>query len=658
MKKNVFVIGDLVIDHTIFVIKDNERHHQAVEEEKIYEVFRRQDDAGGASNTAKILSVINRGKTFLWGILGSSNWGDFRQILLNSNNVDETSIPIELRGANDETNAQMNTVTRIIKMNPSDEFFKREHIARFDDYGHAHISDLQRQSALYYLKRAKIKYGIDSIIINDVDYGCLTLPMIKEIADYANNQTPKIPLFIDPKLDPTKYRDIHATAILPNLTEWCHLVGEQSKLKRWRDRLDDPSELRRMAALSFSHMKNIKYQIVKCDKDGAVIIAPHIKKRNYYSVYRIPAMPTENPNPSHQLGCGDVMTGVFALELSGGEITTESVLRAFSISNAVVKQYREMPWHRMPTFNSIQEAYKVAEKISLPKPIIEVSTGRLFLPTEKTHDLSDYETSIPGLHSQDPNFSKHIDIFINDIAESWGPGRLSSIILCAKSGSGKSTIADWLEKELPQTKSIHVKDLSEELITTFEGKNFSDQFRKMNESIPQGCNKLLVIVDEALKRNQKEFLSKFGVLLLNAAHENNIRFLFIDADFDTLTNGTEPDSQFTSRCHYHHLHGIESRLHDIPLIAASYISKLAIASQITLKRIKFESKLLLAIINATLEKPNPRLLCDITTRIFNNGKTRLTSRHSLDLKISDLPSEIDFNADEASDLTGHYTYSI
>jgi len=81
MLKSIFVIGDLVIDHTIFVRFISERPHQAIEGEQVFEVLRRQDDVGGATNTARILSVINRGKTYLWGIVGKSMWGSFRKIL-------------------------------------------------------------------------------------------------------------------------------------------------------------------------------------------------------------------------------------------------------------------------------------------------------------------------------------------------------------------------------------------------------------------------------------------------------------------------------------------------------------------------------------------------------------------------------------------------
>ena len=68
MKKNIFVIGDLFIDHAIFV-KEPDGPHQPVEGEQIYKVVRRQDTAGGAANTARILAVLNEGKTYLWGIL-------------------------------------------------------------------------------------------------------------------------------------------------------------------------------------------------------------------------------------------------------------------------------------------------------------------------------------------------------------------------------------------------------------------------------------------------------------------------------------------------------------------------------------------------------------------------------------------------------------
>ena len=114
--------------------------HQAVDGEAVYEDFRRRDDAEGAANTARILSVMNQGKTFSWGIIRESHWGDFRSIQANSDRLNESIQPIELQGVKDETGVQVNTVTKIIKIDPTNKTLIREHKVRFDNYGHFHAT--------------------------------------------------------------------------------------------------------------------------------------------------------------------------------------------------------------------------------------------------------------------------------------------------------------------------------------------------------------------------------------------------------------------------------------------------------------------------------------------------------------------------------------
>lgn len=110
--KNIIVIGDLVIDHTVFV-KDSSPG-RATARIPVYDVVRRLDTDGGAATCARILAVLNPGHTFLWGLVGKSNWGDYRTILEHCQALDGAHANIKFRGAHDETNAQMNTITRLI----------------------------------------------------------------------------------------------------------------------------------------------------------------------------------------------------------------------------------------------------------------------------------------------------------------------------------------------------------------------------------------------------------------------------------------------------------------------------------------------------------------------------------------------------------------
>jgi bifunctional ADP-heptose synthase (sugar kinase/adenylyltransferase) len=629
--KNIFVIGDLVVDHSVFVKDDPDtiRIHQSIEGEKIFEVFKRQDDAGGAANTAKILSTINKGRTFLWGILGKSNWGDFRSILNNSNDHEVTSFPIELFGSKDETDSQMNTITRIIKIKP--EHKKLTHIIRYDDFGNTHITDGNRKSVLEYLNLVKINYGgLDSIIINDLDYGCLTKELVNEISNFAYNNN--VPLFIDPKIDISKYHDVHATAILPNLTEWCNLVQEKDNQVIWRNKLNKLDGLAEMAQLSFTYIKNIKYHIIKCDKDGTIIIAPHIYENNKYSVYKIDSLPTKTDTPPDQIGCGDILLGAFAYECSGMELDTKSILFAFSRANVIVKCYRDMPWHRTPNYDTIENEYKIIDKINLPEPKTEVSTGRLFLPKKNTHILSiEYSTVFPDIFSQDINFREKIQEFLNDIIDNSSFNYTKSIILNAPSGTGKTTIIDYLKSsDFKQKYFIETIDYTNTFYKNLIGvKNFDQFFEYISKKAKE---KVIIIVDEVLKAEKDKILLDFGVVLLNAAHKNNVRFLFVDADFEFKFNSF--DRQFTSRCHMYKLPGIENRLNDIHIIAVAYLFALSKRKGYNFTKISIENEIMLKIINETLKNPNPRCLCDIAELIFNREIKKIKANEKLlDLKL-------------------------
>src|ERR1041384_6578309 len=194
---NVFVLGDLVLDHAIFV-KPKVKPYQPVGSEKVFEVIRRVDTAGGAANCARILAALSRGRTFLWGITGRSPWGSFLQVLQFSQVYDAAFSNIQFRGLHDEGIA-MNTITRIITRNVE----RQEHESRFDDVGYVSITEDYTRNAINHIRNAVKDSGIHAIILNDLDMNTLSRPLIKAIADVASENG--IPLFVDPKRDITKY---------------------------------------------------------------------------------------------------------------------------------------------------------------------------------------------------------------------------------------------------------------------------------------------------------------------------------------------------------------------------------------------------------------------------------------------------------------------
>lgn len=639
---NIFVVGDLIIDHTVFVQEHSIPPQQ--NEPPVYEVIRRIDTAGGATNTARILAILSSGHTFLWGITGESNWGSFRSILEKSQAIDGPGSNIEFRGVHDETHARMNTITRLFTVDNASNLNNPVYKIRFDDYGHVHISEDKKTTVLYYLTRAHEKHNLDAIIINDYDMNCLTGDMVKEIANFANHPNRQIPLFVDPKYSRDKYTDIEGTAILPNLSEWCQLVDEGGvqAVNKWKSRLDNENSLLEMAELSFHYLGNFRYHVIKCDQQGAVLIAPHSdrKKPHKYAVYRVMPHNTGNLSTPHQLGCGDLMSGVIALEFANSKLkNTDDFLKAFLKANAAVACYKNMPWQRVPSFDFVRSTQN---KLMKPELMAEPSKGMLFLPKKSLTQLSEYETEIPGLFTADSIFRERIEKLIKDLKEGWD-GRPKSIILGAPSGSGKSTIIGQLKKELGESMGLTVIDLSESKDAKSKKKTIKFDWSDLDSSIKElsalrkvKTNKILVVIDEALKGTMAKKLKQHGVNLLNSAQSHAIRFLFIDALFKPATQPTV-DSEFTSRCHPYYLPSLADRPIDIPLIVAGYtLSQL----EASIHSVKFEGQFLLTITNAALSKANPRDLCDWAEEAYKMALNEWDNKETLNVRFDHLAEEV------------------
>jgi sugar/nucleoside kinase (ribokinase family) len=656
---NIFVVGDLIIDHAIFV-KELSGAHQQYENDPVYEVIRRMDTAGGTAHTARILAVLNSGRTFLWGIIGESNWGSFRSILEKSQAADGPGSNVGFRGIQDETHARMNTITRLIKVeNPSTHSNPR-HIARFDDYGHVHVSDDKRLSVLYHLERTYDKHSsLDAIVINDFDMNSLSRDLITKIAEFANSKSPQIPLFLDPKHTKDvkdKYTNIEGTAILPNLAEWCYLVGERKDrdLKTWKARLDHEDDLTKMAQLSFKYLGNFKYHIIKCGNLGFVILAPHPKAKDKYAVYRVMPHIIPNSMTPHQLGCGDVMTGIIAMEFANSEQKTEDMLKAFQKANAVVACYRNMPWQRMPSreFVTITQ-----EKLVEPELKAEPSKGILFLPKTNIVKLLEYETVVKGLFSADKTYQDRIKEVIKDLQDGWSGG-LTSIILGAPTGSGKSTMIDELKAGLGESIGITVFDASEasdkDSPSTIEINwgNTNLFIRNLSKNSNARTDRIVVVIDEALEPPMGEMLTKYGLGLLNSAHANHIRFIFIDADFKPVKE-LPVNSEFTGRCRSYYLPSLEERPIDIPYIVASVVLRKMDSSHYS---VKFEGQFLTAIINATLSNPNSRFLVNWANEGYEKAIIDWNGIETLTLKYEHLPKEILNKVKHAAGVPNEYEF--
>ncbi len=628
--RHVLVIGDLLVDHDIFVTQvEPERDSGAMEPG--FNVVRRQDSAGGAANSARILSVVNSGNTYLWGIIGSTHWGTFREVLEKSHAIDGASHMTELRGVRDETDPPMNTVTRILTVNEDQPQVVQSRFCRFSDVDHLHIPDVKRFTLLDQLHHIhEHESPLHAIVINDFNRGALTKGLIDKIAEYATSN--RIPIFVDPHHDRARYADIRAAAVLPNLSEWCELVDDDLGPDYWRKNLHNPDILREMAIRSFRHLGNFDHHVIKCDRDGAVLFFPDAEKRHLCAIYHVEPTPVVDPERPLQMGCGDVMTAIFALEFPKENPTTIGALEAFQRANAAVACYREMPWHQMPPDRNVEQKQR-GYPWTHRSPDADISKGALFLPQIHVIDMQKRETGIQGFFSQDTLLKNTLKEFVDDITNGWIPGSMKSLVLGAPPGTGKTTIRKALSGGISPLHEIGIinktiTEVEESPLDKFPPGEFRERFQTMRKENKE--KHLFIVVDEALKEPMRTFLLKNGPTLLDAAHAEGLRFLLISAEFTPELENASEWRELMGRSKTYYPSGLDARPLDIPLIiAARFFEKRA-----NLTRLIVDGAFLLAVTDLTLKQPEPRVVCAIVDEVL---QTSSVDGEELKVDFTDLP---------------------
>ena len=601
---NIFVVGDVVIDHAIFVVGKAVRFH-TVDDEKVYDVRRRVNTAGGAANAARILGSLNRGNTYLWGVTGRSLWGTFSDVLEASEVADVSAPKITLTGYHDDT-VRMNTITRVIRVDGP----RHVHQARFDDVGSVGPSHLASQSLMHQLQKVHHEVRLAALIISDLDMSALDASLIGDIATFAVRN--HILLFVDPKRNFAKYEHISGTAILPNLYEWCELIGEHDNERKWRSEIRTSEGLKRFAYRSLQRFGSFQYHIVKCDKDGVVVIGPARDNAHRFSVVHLPPHQHNTGRSTiNQLGSGDVLTAITTMEAAAADAAvhvTDSIIRAVRLGTWIVSVYRHMPWGQMPSREDVSEVTG-----PLPDPLDEVgvSAGVRYLPPGDMIDLTEARTEVSQLLSVSDRYKAALRDLLEKVANQWHVTPLRSVILTARGGSGRSEICAALADRMAAT-GVTVLMADDALVKSSN----ADRFLKKLDSTRAGdkSDPLLVVIDEAFARAGKLLQQKPGVLLLDALHSRKIRLLMIDADFATFKSNLS-ESQFLTRCDLIELPAINDRPLDIPYIFLA--GCLNAAKREGMQHFACERRALVCAIDATLQGG---VLDQSPRTIFNSGR--------------------------------------
>lgn len=565
-RANVFVIGDLVIDHTVFVTPPEHRHPEPVSGEDAWSVLHRLDTAGGAATAARTINMLSDGTTFLWGLIGSSPWGTFRSILDNSQSLDGATHRIEFRGVRDETDAPMTTVSRLVLVHDGPGRTERyERKARFMDVGQVHVPQEKRDAVMYHLERAQqTRAPFNAVVLDDLDLGTLRQDIIDKIAHFAASAN--IPLFLRVRHDAAKYEATHARAIVCTLGEWVQLVKTDRGIDFWKANIRTASVAYEFASRSLFAFPNVDYHAVLVGDDWIdffILIERGTGPGEPCRVMTLSGLPEREKGRSHQVGTSDVFTGALALEFcaaAGGKRSLESAVTRATLAAA---RYQTMSWHRVPPMPALVEV-----RADPPNVLRHRAIGTPFLPRTDIIEMSDAQTDIPEMLSVTPALRRTLKEIVSDADGGWDDAH--PMVLVATGGSGKSVVGKFL---MERARSMHPKVWH---AITPESAGFSWDWGRPDRMIEHirkaktrfGVKKCFVMLDEALKAKGATTVASNGVVLLNKAKSEGIRFLFIDADFEKPAfQGLR--SQFRRRCSWHRLPSAWERAWDIPYITAA-----------------------------------------------------------------------------------------
>ena len=556
---NVFVLGDVVLDNLLRVEPRSGIHDPS--DGPVYTSLPVITTAGGAANCARAFAALNGGRTVLWGLTGCSEFAPFSRVLRDSNIVDGGRRPPILLASHNES-SPMNSITRVVCVDGHGSFTP---ILRRDELSYVHVTRSQEADALGHLQAEADEHGVHAIIVNDLDMHALSENLISDVAEFASIN--HIPLFIDPKRNWKKYRAVKATCFLPNLNEWCHIVEDSESEAVWRAGLSSDERLQRMAVRCLRYLPHAKSYVIKCDRDGAVLVLPG--EGRVRRVLHILPHPTTRPNLPRKLGSGDILVSVLAMEyaLRGGEPEDQRLQGAFETASAVVACYRTLDWHRMVNRRDLEQFQNTKSPILMTT---QVSEGVLHLPENKTINLAEVSICGSRMVSWDPAYKAEIKRLADTLRSGWDWNNLRSAILTGRGGTGKSVAVPMLTKVLREIGVfvVELKPRERGWLSVMDACRDIEMVWKAQSEPGSG---LLVVMDEAFSKTADLLRGEAGKLLLQHwSPEQGMmtRFLFIDADYDRHREELS-ESQFVSRCDVFRLPSVAERPWDIPYIFAS-----------------------------------------------------------------------------------------
>lgn len=561
--RNIMVIGDLLIDHTVFVFS-SEEHPPPIPGEGSFRVVRRLDSAGGAATTARAINVIPETTVYLWGLVGSSPWGTFREILERSQDIDGAHRRIHLRGIQDETDSSMTTISRLVSVRRGSEgreYYKRH--ARFSDFGHIHIPIDRQVGELHYtLNHIKSKGPLDCVILNDLEFGALHSQVVSCVSGFCEAR--EIPLIVRIRRDYTKYAGISCRALICTLAEWCNMVGEKRSTDFWSQNIGKKEVAEDFIRNTMHSFGGAEAYVVLIGEDwiDSVLLIEKNAESGKFKLSHFSGISSVEKGKSQQVGVSDVFVGALCAALPRNQPENNadnSLVSAVYNAMNVVSVYQLSRWNHIHRLRENTNVYSGPNR-----SISEVSGAAKHLPADLSISLSSAKTQMPHVYSVSSATQKVLAKMASDTSDDD-----KSMVLVATGGSGKSLIASSLIKIAKEagwnSYLLENTDISWDLN---DPELLIDSICKHCRS--DGEERIFLVVDEFLKLKGGDKVASNGVVLLNKAAEKKIRFLFIDADFLKI-NLDDLRSQFARRVEWHTLPSAFERPEDVPYVIASFL---------------------------------------------------------------------------------------
>jgi len=451
----------------------------------------------------------------------------------------------------------MTTISRLVAIRDAEvdqEHYLRK--ARFLDHGQLHIP-LERQICAieYHLERVhRVKAPLDAIVLNDLDMGALRPDIVAKVGELS--QKHRIPVIVRARRNAQKYTDFRAAALVCTLAEWKEFVSSNHEPGYWAANIGKREVAEEFAreTLSVFHETSRFVVLVGDDWIDQIITLEESADEKGGSLVIRKGLPVSEKGKSQQVGASDVFAGALALGIvsSGEEVNLDKAVR---FARNVAKAYQANSWNRVPSrgMNFLLTSGEPDDA----KQITARRFGTRFLPVEGNVVMSRASTGVPNIVSITPD----VQALLNALSKEVSEGE-KSIVLAAAGGSGKSEISKHL--------------INTARLAGFEGCDLSELKVRWSWATPdktvaaikKACasrsnNRPFVVIDEALKLTGAGKIATNGVVLLNAAAEEGIRFLFIDADFAKL-DVDKLRSQFLRRLSVHELPPPWKRPFDVP----------------------------------------------------------------------------------------------